>query len=274
MVLTISTFLFFTILVAVLTWWITKGKGVDTDEGFFLAGRSLSGIFIAGSLLLTNLSTEQLIGLNAAAFDEGLSVMAWEVVAGIALVAMALFFLPRYLKSGIATIPQFLNDRYGGEVRALATAIFIVAYMLILLPFVLYLGAVGLSGILNLEEMFQMSEINVIWSVIIFIAVVGSAYAIFGGLRAVAVSDTFNGAGLLIGGIMITVFALLAMKGEGQSMMSVFEEIKQRDPDALVSLGAPGEDVYWPTLFTGRVVAERFLLVYQPANHSANVRCL
>ena len=143
---TIITFILFTGMVAVLTWLITRGKGTDTGEGFFLAGRSLTGVFIAGSLLLTNLSTEQLIGLNAGAFTEGLSVMAWEVIAGFSLVILALVFLPRYLKSGIATIPQFLEERYGSAVRTSATIIFIVAYMLILLPFVLYLGARGLSG--------------------------------------------------------------------------------------------------------------------------------
>ena len=103
--MTIATFIFFTALVAVLTWWLTRGTSLNTDEGYFLAGRSLTGIFIAGSLLLTNLSTEQLIGLNAGSFNEGLSVMCWEVVAGFSLVILALVFLPRYLKSGIATIP-------------------------------------------------------------------------------------------------------------------------------------------------------------------------
>ena len=65
-VVTILTFVFFTGLVAVLTWWITRGKGTDTEDGFFLAGRSLTGVVIAGSLLLTNLSTEQLVGLASA----------------------------------------------------------------------------------------------------------------------------------------------------------------------------------------------------------------
>ncbi|MEC9092353.1 MAG: solute:sodium symporter family transporter, partial [Planctomycetota bacterium] len=97
--MTIATFVFFTVLVAALTWWLTRGTDVSTDEGYFLAGRSLTSIFIAGSLLLTNLSTEQLVGLNAGAFKDGLSLMCWEVIAGISLVIMGLFFLPRYLKS-------------------------------------------------------------------------------------------------------------------------------------------------------------------------------
>ena len=255
---TIVTFILFTALVAILTWRITSGTNINTDEGYFLAGRSLTGVFIAGSLLLTNLSTEQLIGLNAGAFEEGLSVMAWEVVAGFSLVVLALVFLPRYLKSGIATIPQFLEERYGAGVRTLATLIFIVAYMLILLPFVLYMGARGLSGMLDLETRLNMSEIQVIWAVIIFIAVMGGAYAIWGGLKAVAVSDTFNGAGLLIGGCLITYFSLKAVAGEGGSLSSAFIAIQEYDPDAFRSLGTSEEDVHWPTLFTGVLLLNFF----------------
>lgn len=256
--MTLLTFLFFTALVAVLTWLITRGKGTDSEEGYFLAGRGLSGVVIAGSLLLTNLSTEQLVGLNGGAFNEGLSVMAWEVIAGCSLVVLALFFLPRYLKSGIATIPQFLEERYGGGTRALTTGIFIIAYMLILLPFVLYSGSKALSGMLDLETRLGLSEVTLVWMVVGFITIVGSAYAIFGGLRAVAVSDTFNGLGLLIGGGLITWFSLKYAAGDGQSVAGVFSQIQEQNPDAFVSLGKAGEDVHWPTLFTGVLLLNFF----------------
>ena len=72
------TFLLFTGAVAFATWWIVRGSDETTDEGYFLAGRSLTGVFIAGSLLLTNLSTEQLVGLNGGAYQHGMIVMAWE----------------------------------------------------------------------------------------------------------------------------------------------------------------------------------------------------
>lgn len=256
--MTIASFIFFTALVAILTFWITRGTNVNTDEGYFLAGRSLTGLFIAGSLLLTNLSTEQLIGLNAGAFNDGLSVMCWEVIAGFSLVILGLVFLPRYLKSGIATIPQFLEERFGPGVRTLAAAIFIIAYMLILLPFVLFLGARGLNGMLGLEEMFGLNEIQTIWSIIIFIAVMGGAYAIWGGLKAVAVSDTFNGAGLLIGGLLITYFALKTVAGAEGGFAGAFEKIHAADPDAFRSLGAADEDTHWPTLFTGVLLLNFF----------------
>lgn len=256
--MTLITFILFTALVAVLTWWLTRGKGTDTEDGFFLAGRSLTGIVIAGSLLLTNLSTEQLVGLNGGAFKEGLSVMAWEVIAGMSLVVMALVFLPRYLKSGITTIPQFLEERYSPGVRALTTGIFIVAYMLILLPFVLYSGANALAYMLDLPTKLGTTPTVTIWIVVAFIAIVGSAYAIFGGLRAVAISDTFNGAGLLIGGLLMTYFSLKYAAGDGESIFSVFGKIEAENPDAFVSLGREGEDVHWPTLFTGVLLLNFF----------------
>lgn len=253
------TFLFFTILVAVLTWWITRGKTNDTEDGFFLAGRSLTGMVIAGSLLLTNLSTEQLVGLNGGAFKEGLSVMAWEVIAGCSLVVMALFFLPRYLKSGITTIPQFLEERYGAGVRALTTGVFIVAYMLILLPFVLYSAAAALSAMLDLPAALGISQEATIWLVVAFVATVGSGYAIFGGLRAVAVSDTFNGLGLLVGGSLITFFALRFAAGEDGSIAEVFSLVSAENPDAFRSIGREGEDINGVApLFTGVLLLNFF----------------
>ena len=95
-------------------------------DGFFLGGRSLTFPIIAGSLLLTNLSTEQMVGLNGAAFNDGLSVMAWEVVAVIALIVMALYFLPKFLKGGITTVPQFLELRYDRGTQTTANCIFLV----------------------------------------------------------------------------------------------------------------------------------------------------
>ena len=106
--LTIVSFLFFTGLVAFITWRMTrKDEHSGTSDGFFLGGRSLTFPFIAGSLLLTNLSTEQLVGLNGGAFKEGLVVMVWEIFAVLALVAMALFFLPR--------LPE-IRDHHGSRI--------------------------------------------------------------------------------------------------------------------------------------------------------------
>ena len=93
--LAVVTFIFFTALVAVISWYLTKNENLDSNSGYFLGGRSLSGVVIAGSLLLTNLSTEQLVGMNGNAFMGGLSVIGYEVTSGITLIFMGLYLSSR-----------------------------------------------------------------------------------------------------------------------------------------------------------------------------------
>lgn len=255
--LTLGSFVFFTALVGVLTWWLTRGDRHDTSTGYFLAGRTLTGGYIAGSLLLTNLSTEQLIGLNGDAFADGLCVMAWEIIAAVSLVVMALYFLPKYLKSGIATVPEFLQQRFNDSTRTITTLIFIVAYAGILLPIILYTGGTGLSGIMNLRELLGIeSETTILWISVWFIGILGSIYAIFGGLRTVAVSDTLNGFGLLVGGVLITWYGLTAISPEAP--LSALSEIKDSHPEKFNSLGSPEQSVPFSTLFTGVLLLNLF----------------
>lgn len=88
---TLGSFIFFTALVGLLSWYITRKDNLSTNTGYFLAGRSLSGVVICGSLILTNLSAEQLIGLNGNGFKDGLSCMSWEVTSSFTLIILALF---------------------------------------------------------------------------------------------------------------------------------------------------------------------------------------
>jgi SSS family solute:Na+ symporter len=256
-VLTLVSFVLFTGLVALGTWLLTRRRLADTSEGYFLAGRSLTAGYIAGSLLLTNLSTEQLVGLNGAAFSDGLSVMAWEVIAAASLVVMALFFLPRYLKSGIATIPQFLNERYGHTTQTITTVIFLLAYVVIALPMLLYTGAMGMNGILDMPSLTGIeNRTTLLWMMVWVIGIIGSIYAIFGGLRAVAVSDTLNGFGLLVGGLLITWLGLHAVNSDG--VFAALEELKQAEPAKFNSLGGPTQSVPFSTLFTGVLLLNLF----------------
>ena len=126
--LTLGSFVFFTALVAAITWWKSRGGDSGSNDGFFLAGRSLTFPFIAASLLLTNLSTEQLVGLNGQGYTTGLAVMMWEVVGVFAIVLMALFFLPKFLKSGITTVPELLDMRFGPRAQLACNIIFMLAY--------------------------------------------------------------------------------------------------------------------------------------------------
>lgn len=99
------SFLFFTVLVAVISSWKTRGDNLESAEGYFLAGRGLPGIVIAGSLLLTNLSAEQLVGLNGQSWVSNMSPIAWEVGSMFTLLVLAYYFLPCYLKMGAMTNP-------------------------------------------------------------------------------------------------------------------------------------------------------------------------
>lgn len=211
---TISSFLLFTGLVAFLTWFMTRKNNYESNDGFFLAGRSLTFPFIAGSLLLTNLSTEQMVGLNGDAFTDGLSVMAWEVMAVVALVMMALFFLPKFLRAGITTVPEFLAQRFNRRAELICNIIFLSAYAVILLPIILYTGARGMLDVLDLHSMIGFtSDTQALWCLVIVVAVIGSLYAIWGGLSTCAISDTLNGIGLLAGGFIITYYAFYALGG-------------------------------------------------------------
>ena len=255
--LTIASFLAVTGAVALATWWLTRRVRHNTAEGFFLAGRMLTGGFIAGSLLLTNLSTEQLVGLNGAAYTDGLCVMAWEVIAAFALVMMAWFFLPRFLKLGITTIPEFLEHRYGGRTRTITTTIFIAAYAVILLPMILYTGARGITDILDIKSLMGLTDDwTAIWIGVWFIGLLGSAYALVGGLHTVAVSDTLNGISLLIGGLLITWLGLRAVDPSGP--VAAARELYRQHPEHFNSIGQADQSVPFSTLFTGVLLLNMF----------------
>ena len=249
-------FLLFTGLVALITYLVTHKKEDKTEEGYFLGGRSLTGVVIAGSLLLTNLSTEQIVGLNGSAFREGILVAAWEVLAAVAIMITAVYLLPRYLKLGIATIPQFLEDRFDTATKSLTSAIFLAGYGLIFLPIVLYSGALALSTMFHVAEVFHISQTAALWITVWAIGIIGSIYAIFGGLRAVAVSDTLNAVGLFTGGLLIPIFGLMAI-GKGNPMTGLSELFVQ-ERGKFHMVGGPHSALPFATLFTGMMLVQLF----------------
>lgn len=248
--MTAATFIFFTALVAVVAWWRTKGDNQETSEGYFLAGRSLPWFVVGGSLLLTNLSTEQLVGLNGGAYRNGMVVMAWEVWSSLAIVLMAVVFLPRYLKSGITTIPQFLELRYSSSTRSITSVIFLASIVLNVLPFVLLTGAEFMIPVFGVEETLGTESRTITLAVVCSsLAVVGGCYALFGGLKAVAVSDTVNGIGLVIGGLMIPILGLSHIGGG--SMTEGVSVLFDKYPQRLSPIGDSNADIPWEVLFTG-----------------------
>ncbi|HSG62400.1 MAG TPA: solute:sodium symporter family transporter, partial [Pseudomonadales bacterium] len=209
---TLTSCVFFMALVGWISYQKTKGD-VDTKDGYFLAGRGLTGIFIAGSMVLTNLSAEQMIGLNGSAYGFNMSSMAWEVTAAVATIIMALIFLPKYLSGAFSTLPEFLNNRFDDGVRRLTVVLFMVGYGLITIPSILYSGSIAVLQLFDIPSLLNVSYSQALVITIITIGLIGSIYAVFGGLKAVAVSDTINGVGLLIIGIVVPLFGFSALGG-------------------------------------------------------------
>lgn len=242
-------------LVGVISWAKTRGTA-DTKDGYFLAGRGLGATFIAGSLLLTNLSAEQLIGLNGSAYGSNLSSMGWEVTAAIATVAMALIFLPKYLAGAFTTLPEFLNDRFDPTVRRMSVVLFMLGYGLVTIPSVLYSGSLAVIAFFDVPALTGMGDFESLVATVVVIGVIGSIYAVFGGLRAVAVSDTLNGIGLLVIGVAVPVFGLMAL-GDGDFGAGL-ARLTTENPEKLNAIGSASDPTPFGTLFTGMVFANLF----------------
>lgn len=254
--LAIISFIFFTMFVAIISWFVTRKEDLTTNKGYFLAGRSLSGIVIAGSLILTNLSAEQLVGLNGNGFRSGLSSMAWESTSGISLVIMALIFLPRYLKSGFTTIPEFLEERFDSGTRNIVTGLFLLSLTFVVLPIVLYSGGIAINSLFNVSQLLNVSHAYSLFIVIALTGIIGGIYAVFGGLKAVAVSDTINGVLLLIGGLMIPILALVKL-GNGDIFNGIGTLIIA-NPEKMNAIGSSGSSTPFSTLFTGMFLVNLF----------------
>ncbi|MGY8980581.1 MAG: solute:sodium symporter family transporter [Flavobacteriales bacterium] len=250
------TFIGFTTLVAIISYYKTRNTEESSSDGYFLGGRSLTAGVIAGSLLLTNLSTEQIIGLNGAAYQSGLSVMVWETLAAIAMVVTAIFLLPRYLKGGLTTVPGFLAKRFDVTTKTLTSGLFLTGYVVVLLPVILYSGSLAISGMFDVPELLGVTHTQSIWICVWGIGVIGSIYAIYGGLKAVAFSDSINAIGLLIGGVMIPIFGLI-MIGDG-SIIDGLSIITTENPDKFKSMGGKNDPVPFYTIFTGMMLVQLF----------------
>lgn len=246
------TFAAFTLLVAVISYFASRKTDETTSDGYFLGGRSLTGPVIAGSLLLTNLSTEQIIGTNGVGFSEGILIAAYEIVAAVAMVFTAFVLLPKYLKGGISTIPQFLEKRYGKLTKTIVSILFLMAYAISMLPTVLYSGALAINTMFDIPERMGLDPESALWVTVWGIGIIGSIYAIFGGLKAVAVSDSINAVGLIVGGLLIPVFGLMAVGGG--SVVEGLNVVTTNLPEKFEILGGPNSSVPWTTLFTGMLI--------------------
>ena len=176
---TLLTFLGFIFFVAFYSWYKLRNENLNSKEGYFLGGRSLTGVVIAGSMILTNISTEHLIGMNGSSYKNGFIIIAWEVTSALALVLAAIYFVPRYLKMGLTTIPEFLEHRFDEFTRSLVAFFLMISFVVTLLPIVLYTGAINLESIFSISENLGVSPQKGLWITVLGIGIVGSVYAIF-----------------------------------------------------------------------------------------------
>jgi SSS family solute:Na+ symporter len=256
LMMTVISFIGFTAFVAFYAWFRLRKDKFESTDGYFLGGRSLTGVVIAGSMLLTNISTEHLVGLNGMSYKNGFIIIAWEVTSAIALVVAAIYFIPKYLRIGLTTIPEYLEKRFDATTRTLVALFLVVSFVVTLLPIVLYTGAINLESIFDISEVLGVTKSQGLWITVVAVGVIGSFYAVFGGLKAVAMSDTINGYGLLIGGLLVPIFALLSI-GDG-NILDGFRKVYEHAPEKFNVIGAKDSVLPFGVLFTGMIINQLY----------------
>ena len=192
-------FLFYFLVVAGYGFWIyQRKKKVNADsKDYFLAEGSLTWWAIGASLIASNISAEQFIGMSGAGFKLGLAVASYEWMAAATLIIVAVFFMPVYLKNRIYTMPQFLSTRYNGTVAMIMAVFWLLLYVVVNLTSILFLGALAISSISGLSLSLCMYGLAV--------------FAIFitlGGMKVIGFTDVIQVFFLVLGGLVTTYLAL------------------------------------------------------------------
>jgi SSS family solute:Na+ symporter len=211
--------------------WVSREPAGETKntEDYFLAGKALPWWAIGASLIAANISAEQIIGQSGQGFVVGLAIAAYEWQAAIVLLVVAAFFLPIFLKRGIYTMPQFLETRFGSSVKTIMAVFWLFLYTTVNLTTVLFGGALAIQAVTGVGLFAGMA----------MLAVFALLYSLYGGLKAVALTDIIQVVILILGGLAITWIVLGMVGGEGGAVggLSVlmnelpghFEMIFERD---------------------------------------------
>jgi SSS family solute:Na+ symporter len=266
--LDVITFVGFIAVVVAVSLYASRKE--ENTEDYFLAGRRLTWGLIGFSLIASNISTEHFVGMAGQAFGRiGLAVASWEWIAAISLVFVAWWLLPKFLRIGIYTMPEFLEYRYDGATRTIMATYLMVLYVVALLATVLYSSAQGLNGVFGFPQMlgdrFGMDEKDaVFWATIAGIWIVGiiaAAYTIYGGLKAVVWSDLLQGGALLLGGAIVLYFGLKLTGGGsldegggviGGSLLDGWRTFRENNADKLhTCLPWNDPDLPWLAVFVG-----------------------
>ena len=180
--------------------WVSRDKKGHTKDSqdYFLASRSLPWWAVGASLIASNISAEQFIGMSGSGYALGLAISTYEWMAAATLLVVGKFFLPIYIKKGIYTMPQFLADRYNDTVRTFMAIFWLLVYVFVNLTSVIYLGALSIETVLGVDLIYA----------IIALALFSLLYSIYGGLTAVAWTDVVQVVFLVLGGLVTTYLAL------------------------------------------------------------------
>jgi len=198
---------FFAFFAVVVGFSMYKSRREKTSEDFFLAGRGLTWPLIGFSIVAANVSTEQFVGMaGQGAGNVGLAVSSWQLLGAVGIVIIAFMLLPRFLRAGIYTMPEYLEYRYNATARAIMAAFTVVIYVTVTITAVLYSGGLTLSAIFDIDLTLA------VW----IVGVIAALYTTWGGLKAVAWADLFQGAGLMIGGLATMFLVFKASGGAGE----------------------------------------------------------
>jgi SSS family solute:Na+ symporter len=194
-----AVFFIYFIIVSFYGWWVYKRKNKSdaTSKGYFLAEGSLTWWAIGASLIASNISAEQMVGMSGSGFKMGLAISTYEWMASLTLVIVAIFFIPVYLKNKIATMPQFLHQRYNGTVAMIMAIFWLMLYIVVNLMSILYLGGVAIAGISGLSL-----------KLVIVMLAVFSIIITLGGMKVIGYTDVVQVFFLILGGLAASYIAL------------------------------------------------------------------
>lgn len=215
-------FICYAILILGVGLWVSRGKkGQERNaEDYFLASKSLPWWAIGASLIAANISAEQFIGMSGSGFAVGLAIASYEWMAAITLIIVGKYFLPIFIKKGLYTIPEFVEQRYSTNLKTILAVFWIGLYVFVNLSSVLYLGALAIKTIMGIDLMYG----------IIGLALFAAAYSLYGGLSAVAWTDVIQVFFLVLGGVITTYLALDTVSG-GNGIFEGFSIITEKAPE-------------------------------------------
>jgi SSS family solute:Na+ symporter len=240
---------------AVALWAYRQEQKDDTPAGYFLGGRNVGWFVVGASLFVSNIGSEHLVGLSGTAADSGVAVGQFEILASLILLLLAWVFVPFYVKSGVFTMPEFLERRFSRGSRVYLTWISIVAYVLTKISVTLFAGGIVFESLMGVS----------FWTGALITVAFTGAYTIVGGLRAVVYTDTMQMVVLIVGSILVTILGLAQLGGPSglveaapEGFMSVWRPISDPDfPWTGILFGAPILAVwYW---CTDQVIVQRTL---------------